>query len=118
MHDSTMSGSRRDPIFACNQPIFRVNLAPKTRDGERPPEGFAVGVYRGGVRGMIAAMSDKPTCQPGTEWRYPMRQLSLSISPTYSYGAELFHESPSQYRWIMIPAIAIAVMTFALVWTL
>jgi hypothetical protein len=38
------------------------------------------------------------------------------MSPTYPQLALPLRESPPLHLWIMLPAIALAAMTFALVW--
>ena len=45
-----------------------------------------------------------------------MRQFNFNVSPTYPNGAPPFLESPALHRWILVPAIALAAMTFVIVW--
>jgi hypothetical protein len=46
-----------------------------------------------------------------------VKRFSFAMSPDYSRGATALQESPILQVWIMLPAVAIAVMTFALVWS-
>jgi hypothetical protein len=47
-----------------------------------------------------------------------MKRFSFAMSPAYSRRALPLPESPTlQDFWIMLPAVAIAAATFALVWS-
>jgi hypothetical protein len=45
-----------------------------------------------------------------------VRQFSFSVSPTYCRGAPPLPEAPSLRALLVVPAIIIAILAFALVW--